>query len=61
MNEGTGRELKGLRDKGSLSGKVALQGLGLSLELLLPLGVSCSSEDKTSGTKRAGSYGQTDV
>lgn len=55
MNEGTGRELKGLRDKGSLSGNVALQGLGLSLELLLPLGVSCFSEDKTSVTKRAGS------
>lgn len=55
MNEGTGRELKGLRDKVLLRGKVALQSGGLSLEFLLPLGVSCFSEDKTSGTKRAGS------
>lgn len=54
MNERTGRSFKGLRVRGSLSWEMAVQGLGLSLEPLLSLAVSCLSADKTPGTRRLG-------
>lgn len=61
MNEGIGRELKGLRDRGSFSWK-GIAGIRyckvliLRLEFFLLFGVSCCLVDKISGIRIVGSW-----